>query len=60
MIEMAEALNTKETVSFEELLMSNILTEQAIINLLDKKGILKKKEILEEVKRLNTSRRKAT
>ncbi|MFQ5580974.1 MAG: hypothetical protein ACE5FZ_10210 [Nitrospiria bacterium] len=57
---MAEALNAKETASFEELLMSNILTEQAIINLLDQKGILKKEEILEEVKRLNTSRLKAT
>jgi len=49
---MAEKLDPKETVSFEELLMSNVFTEQAIINLLDKHGILKKEEILQEISRL--------
>ncbi|MEO2055331.1 MAG: hypothetical protein ABGX83_08605, partial [Nitrospira sp.] len=49
---MAEKLDPKEVVSFEELLMSNVLTQEAIINLLDAKGILKKEEILTEIRRL--------
>jgi hypothetical protein len=39
---MAEKLNPKETVSFEELLMSNVYTQEALINLLDSKGIISK------------------
>jgi len=49
---MAEKLDPKETVSFEELLMSNVYTEEALINLLEKKGVLTKAELLEEMKRL--------
>ncbi len=43
---MAEKLNQKETVSFEELLMSNVYTQEALINLLEKKGIITKAELL--------------
>jgi len=39
---MAEKLDAKETVSFEELLMSNFYTQEALINLLDSKGIISK------------------
>jgi hypothetical protein len=46
---MADKPSPKETVSFEELLMSNIYTQEALINLLEKKGILTKKEVLEEI-----------
>lgn len=49
---MAEKMNPKETVSFEELLMSNVYTQEALINLLEAKGIIKKAELLEEIKRL--------
>lgn len=49
---MAEKLNPKETVSFEELLMSNVYTQEALINLLEKKGLFKKEELLEELRRL--------
>ena len=49
---MAEKLDPKETVSFEELLMSNVYTQEALINLLEKKGIITKAELLEEIKRL--------
>jgi hypothetical protein len=49
---MAEKLDGKEAVSFEELLMSNVYTQGALINLLEKKGILTKAEVLEEIKRL--------
>ena len=49
---MAEKLDPKETVTFEELLMSNVYTQEALINLLAKKGIVNKEELLEEIKRL--------
>jgi len=49
---MAEKLDPKETVSFEEVLMSNVYTQEALINLLEKKGIITKAELLEEIKRL--------
>ena len=39
---MAEKLDAKETVSFEDLLMSNVYTQEALINLLDSKGIISK------------------
>ncbi len=49
---MAERLDPKETVSFEELLMSNVYTQEALINLLEAKGFIKKAELLEEIKKL--------
>jgi len=39
---MAEKLDSKETVSFEDLLMSNVYAQEALINLLDPKGIVYK------------------
>ena len=48
---MAEKLDPKETVTFEELLMSNVYTQETLINLLEKKGIIDKKEWLEEMRR---------
>ena len=41
---MAEKLDPEETVSFEELLMSNVYTQEALINLLEVKGIPKKSD----------------
>lgn len=49
---MAEQMDKKETVTFEELLMSNVYTQEALINLLQKKGLFTKEELLEEIKRL--------
>ncbi len=49
---MSKKLDPKETVTFEELLMSNVYTQEALINLLDKKGIVAKKEVIEEIERL--------
>lgn len=45
---------SKEMVSFKELLLSNVYTQEALINLLDRKGILTKKEVLEEIKKLQS------
>ncbi len=49
---MAKELEQTETVSFKELLISNVYTQEALMNLLEKKGILTKKEVLEEIKRI--------
>jgi len=38
-----------ETVSFEKLLMNNVYTLEALINLSEKKGLIDKKELLEEI-----------
>lgn len=42
----------RQTASFEELAYSNMTTLNAVIELLDEKGLIGKKEILERVKRL--------
>ena len=49
---MAEKLDPKEVVTFEELLLSNMYEQEALINLLVRKGIISKKEVLEEIRRL--------
>lgn len=36
---MAKKLDPKETASFEEILLSNIYTQEALVNLLEKKGV---------------------
>jgi len=48
----AKILDPKELVDFKELLMSEVIQSEAIINLLDKKGIISKQELLEEMKRV--------
>jgi len=50
---MAEILDPKEVVSFKELLMSEVIQSEALINLLDKKGIISKQELLEEIIKIN-------
>jgi len=55
---MAEKLDPKEIVSFEELLMSNVYTQEALINLLEAKGTITKTEMLEEIKRLGNREKK--
>jgi hypothetical protein len=52
----ANILDSKEVVSFGELLMSNVYTQEALVNLLEKKGIITKAELLEEIKRLREKR----
>jgi len=49
---MSNKLDPKETVSFEEVLMSNVYTQEAIINIMVRKGLLTRSEVLEEVVKL--------
>ncbi|MGA2332219.1 MAG: hypothetical protein ABSG75_10690 [Syntrophales bacterium] len=52
---MAEKLDPKELVSFKEMLLNEVITSEAIINLLDRKGIISKQELMEEIKRVQAS-----
>jgi hypothetical protein len=56
---MAKQLDPKELVSFKEMLLNEVVTSEAIINLLDRKGIISKKELMEEMRRVQASMAKA-
>lgn len=55
---MAEKLDPKEMVSFDEVLLSNVYAQEALINLIEAKGIIKKSELLEEIKGLKNRKEK--
>ena len=54
---MAIPLDPKQTVSFEELLMSQVVQQEALTRLLVEKGILTKEEFLNTIKRVNEEMR---
>ena len=56
---MVEKLDQKEIVDFKELLMSELIQSEALINLLDRKGLISKQEYLEEIKRVQAKMIKA-
>jgi hypothetical protein len=56
----AEKLNPKEMVSFEEVLLRNVYTQEALIYLLEAKGIIKRHELLQEIKRLRDKENRGT
>jgi hypothetical protein len=56
---MAKQLDPKELVSFKEILLNEVITSEAIINLLDRKGIISKQELMEKMKRVQASMVKA-
>jgi len=49
---MAEKLADEEVVSIEEVVVSHAFEMMALITLLEKKGILNRAEILEEIKKM--------
>jgi len=50
----------RSAVSFEELAYSNMLTLNALVELLAEKGVVGKQEILDRVKQLQAKARKKT
>jgi hypothetical protein len=50
---MAEKLDGKEVATVEELAISNAYQMEAIINVLERKGLLTKAEVLNEIIRLH-------
>jgi hypothetical protein len=55
---MAEKLDQKQTVDIKELLMSEVIQSEALLNLLDRKGLISKQELLEEMKQVQLSMQK--
>ena len=49
---MAERLNDKEVVSFEELLMANVIQLDALSQLLIEKGLITEKEFFTKLKQV--------
>jgi len=56
---MAEKLDKKQTVDIKELLMSEVIQSEALINILDRKGIVSKQELLAEMKKVQAAMVKA-
>jgi len=48
-VTMGNELNPKETATFEEVLISNVFTQEAIINVLERKGLLSRAEVMQEI-----------
>ena len=55
---MTEQIKNKETVSIEEVTLSNMYEIEAIIRVLERKGFLTHDEVLDELKLLKEERSK--
>jgi len=55
---MAKPIDPKQIVSFEELLMAQVIQQEALTRLLIEKGIFTKEELLEMVKTVNREMKK--
>ena len=55
---MAKKMDLSEIVTLEELIMSNVYTQEALINLLVKKGLITNEELIEEIKNLKIKHQK--
>jgi hypothetical protein len=53
---MGNKLGQKETATFEEVLISNVYTQEAIINVLEQKGLISRDEVMREILKLKKRR----
>ena len=53
---MAEKLDPQQVVTFEEVLMSIVYEQEALVLLLEEKGILTRGALLEKIKDLRTTK----
>ncbi len=53
---MAERIDKRETVSLEELTLSNVYQLEALVLLLEEKGILTVDELIEKIKELRAAK----
>lgn len=51
---MAKQLDPKEMVDIKELVLSEVIQMEALINILESKGILTRDEVLEDIKAIAT------
>jgi hypothetical protein len=56
---MAKALDGRHAVPLEEVVLAQAFQLEALMNVLERQGMLKKAEVLEEIKRLQANRLKA-
>jgi hypothetical protein len=56
---MAKEIGRQGLTTVEEVVLAQALELEALMNVLEKKGVLSKREILEEMKRLRASKPKA-
>jgi hypothetical protein len=52
---MAKQLDLKQTVDLREVVISEITQSEALVNLLERKEIIAKEELLEEIKKVQES-----
>ena len=52
---MATKVDLKEMVTLRNALLSEVIQFEALVNLLDRKGIIDKEELLEEIKRVHAT-----
>ena len=56
---MAKVLGDRQTVPLEEVVLAQTFQLEALMNVLEKHGLLSKAEVLEEIKALHTKTPKA-
>jgi hypothetical protein len=56
---MAKVLGGRQTVPLEEVVLAQAFQLEALLNVLERQGLLKKTEVLEEIKRLQANTPKA-
>jgi hypothetical protein len=56
---MAKKLDPKQTVDLREVVISEIIQSKTLVNLLERKGVITKEELLEEIKKVQASVLKA-
>ena len=52
---MAEKISPQDLVTFREALVSEIIASEALVNLLERKGIITKEELMEEIMTVQAS-----
>jgi hypothetical protein len=52
---MAKQLDLKQTIDLREVVISEITQSEALVNLLERKEIIAKEELLEEIKKVQES-----
>ncbi len=49
---MAKELNPEQFEDIKEMMVYEVVLSEALVNLLDRKGLIKKTELLEEIKKI--------
>ncbi len=55
---MGNKLDKKETATFEEALIATIFQQEAVLNILERKSLLTKQEVMQEILELKKKRGK--